>query len=451
MGSIDDWLAGISAGDNSHCAARTHIKRKRSYPLTPDSACETTTNGMAHPDTPTKRQKRTAENSDWDETPKASLINAPASVSASSSPTKRSLSGRSSSSASSSRRKIQALAVSEQGIIRRQLSGLQTPGLPEAIKGPLRKIISLQRGRQVLSSHCNKLDFGDLIRDFELSSDAFADPGNGGSELSPQDVERIAKKARRCFERDHDESPWNAEVHQDLFETTIRGPKFAQVGQPQLVDFSICTSARLIKEYLLSPAPDQRIDFCFYIDAAADGDYARKVDAIRQELPEKSINQTSYGPHLPYPIFSVTETKRPGNYFDDAMLQLAVFQAAQLKLLRSLLRKAFHRHVQPDQPPTIQNHPFLDPASQYVNDSLAQLGALHNILIQGHQWHYTAISPELQDAFGGPSQKAILWLPELIANTNTELGIHQVSAFIQYMKDELAVQYWVWFKKYILD
>ncbi|EFY91114.1 hypothetical protein MAC_02785 [Metarhizium acridum CQMa 102] len=341
MGSIDDWLAGISAGDNSHCAARTHIKRKRSYPLTPDSACETTTNGMAHPDTPTKRQKRTAENSDWDETPKASLINAPASVSASSSPTKRSLSGRSSSSASSSRRKIQALAVSEQGIIRRQLSGLQTPGLPEAIKGPLRKIISLQRGRQVLSSHCNKLDFGDLIRDFELSSDAFADPGNGGSELSPQDVERIAKKARRCFERDHDESPWNAEVHQDLFETTIRGPKFAQVGQPQLVDFSIW----------------------------------------------------------------------PGNYFDDAMLQLAVFQAAQLKLLRSLLRKAFHRHVQPDQPPTIQNHPFLDPASQYVNDSLAQLGALHNILIQGHQWHYTAISPELQDAFGGPSQKAVWTFP----------------------------------------
>lgn len=63
---------------------------------------------------------------------------------ASSSPTKSSASIRSSSQ-SSSRRKFSSLQVSEEGIIPRQLSGLQTQNLPSAIERALLRIRQIDR------------------------------------------------------------------------------------------------------------------------------------------------------------------------------------------------------------------------------------------------------------------------------------------------------------------
>lgn len=92
----------------------------------------------------------------------------------------------------------------------------------------------------------------------------------------------------------------------------------------------LSTTASIIKQYLPTPAPDKRIDFCLYIDPRQDPDprYAIEAESLRQELPQKSINHTSYSALHSYPIAISLETKRSGNDFDGAVLQIAVWQAA---------------------------------------------------------------------------------------------------------------------------
>lgn len=110
--------------------------RKRTHPLSPDPS------SMDEGSTPTKRRRQ----DDADRTPVATVLKLPPKPprTASPSPTKSSASIRSSSQ-SSSRRKFSSLQVSEEGIIPRQLSGLQTQNLPSAIERALLRIRQIDR------------------------------------------------------------------------------------------------------------------------------------------------------------------------------------------------------------------------------------------------------------------------------------------------------------------
>ncbi|KAH7146193.1 hypothetical protein EDB81DRAFT_485609 [Dactylonectria macrodidyma] len=164
-------------------------------------------------------------------------------------------------------------------------------------------------------------------------------PGEG-SRLTPESV-NIGSEARRCFEMDLDEPVWNVGVHQPLLKKLFRA------REDRLINFSLWTNALLsttapiIKEYLPIPAPDKRIDFCLYIDSRHDPDHrsAAKAETRRQELPQTSINHTSYSALSSCPITVSLETNRSGNDFEGAVSQMAMWQAAHWKMLRSSVQK----------------------------------------------------------------------------------------------------------------
>ncbi|KPM42075.1 hypothetical protein AK830_g4479 [Neonectria ditissima] len=395
------------------------------------------------------KKRRVEATLDEDQTPRATLINriaalerdqaAQLSPSRSPSPTKSSTRSTA-SDASSSRRKFFLLDLGNEGIVKRQLTGPRALHLPRAIKDALLRIQRLERYRGVLSAENNTPNMEALLDEFDLDQAVFAEASDEGSRLTPESVDDIGSNAQRCFEMDHDEPVWNAEVHNPLLNKVFR------TRGARLVDFSLCTTAQIIKEYLPRPAPDKRIDFCLYIDPRQDPDpsYSIKAESLREDLPQKSINHTSYGALHSYPMTVSVETERSGNNFDSAVLQIAVWQAAHWKMLRSLLHKAA---------PTVLAVSLDDTRSeaQYVSDALRELGALHGIIIQGHEWYYAATSPELTSPDGTPSLRTILWLHQPIGRTNSGLGIHKIAAFLEFMKGWTASIYWPWFKKHVLN
>ncbi|KAK2035835.1 hypothetical protein LZ31DRAFT_308353 [Colletotrichum somersetense] len=439
--------------------------------------------------TPPPRKKRAAQqlagsnddapdefvqDTDHDETPRpANLVGRLSSYRTSpiSSPTKSStasyrsdsVSGRSSSSA---RIKFVKLPLGNEGIIKRQFSGPPTnPDHPVATQDMLSRIRSLERCKNILSSTSRNLpSIETFLLDFDLDDSVFAPAQQPASRLTPADAQQIADNARRCFEMDHDEPVWNAEVHNVVLTKVLRGRDPLQPGT-NLCDFSLCTTASIIKDYVPADIPAKRIDFCIYLDPAADSttaDVTSKVLGLRQILPSSSLNHTSYGALCPHPISVGLETKRPGHDLDGAVLQIGVWQAAQWKMLRRELRRtAPARLMQQGIPsPTVQD------IERNVQLALSELGALHGVVIQGHDWIYVATSPEPCDSTQSldslnPSERLgscrtsngnaqILWLGKRFGDTNSSLGIHQVAAFLEYLTLWSSQTYWPWFKKWIL-
>ncbi|OAA63938.1 hypothetical protein ISF_04647 [Cordyceps fumosorosea ARSEF 2679] len=101
---------------------------------------------------------------------------------------------------------------------------------------------------------------------------------------------------------DHDEPVWNAEAHNPLRSKGLRG--LDPVSPPTLVDFTLCTTAAIIKEYLTVSGVDKRIDFCMYIDASADAAAPHPpaaIDDLRTSLPQSSINHNRASLSAPTP------------------------------------------------------------------------------------------------------------------------------------------------------
>ncbi|OAQ61391.1 hypothetical protein VFPPC_09237 [Pochonia chlamydosporia 170] len=172
--------------------------RKRTHPLSPDPS------SMDEGSTPTKRRRQ----DDADRTPVATVLKAPPRPprTSSSSPTKSSASASiRSSSQSSSRRKFSSLQVSEEGIIPRQLSGLQTQNLPSAIEAALLRIRQIDRCKGILSARSDQSRFEAFRSDNDLDMNVFAKSETDGSRLTPEEAWDIANGARRCFEKNHDE------------------------------------------------------------------------------------------------------------------------------------------------------------------------------------------------------------------------------------------------------
>ncbi|KAF5978413.1 methyltransferase type 11 [Fusarium coicis] len=257
----------------------------------------------------------------------------------------------------------------------------------------------------------------------------FSPSQNSGSHLSPSEVDHVLTYAKTCFKENEDESVWNVEVHQRLLEKVLR-----RCGSNRLLDFRICTTAGIIREYLPSTTTDRKIDFCFCIDTAKDAAYASKAIELRQSLPGSSLNHSNkvalQARLLPVSI----ETKRASIDFEGAILQISVWQAAHWKMLRYVLAQTW---------PTSRSGLS---KQDYVNEALAELGALPGILIQGHQWYYVASSPDLKNDEGRNTARISLWLQKPIGSTDNALGIHQIAAFLEFLKKWSLETYWPWFK-----
>ncbi|KID96990.1 hypothetical protein MAJ_06995, partial [Metarhizium majus ARSEF 297] len=405
MVDVSKWIDEIDTPTEEHsCRPDPPIpqqrSRKRTHPLSPNPS------SMDEASTPTKRRRP----DDAGRTPVATVLNPPPKTrrTLSSSPAKSPASASiRSSPQSSSRRKISSLQVSEEGIIPRQLSGLQTQNLPLAIKKALLRIRQIDRCKGILSARSDPSKFEAFRSDNDLDMNVFAKSETDGSRLTPEEAWDIVNGARRCFEKNHDEDNWTCDVYYPLFKKVFRS--LSPNTQNQLVDFARCTSAYIIREYLPTSAPDRRIDMCMYIDPEGEPGYATKIDELRRTLPEKSINHSSYIALQNCPTICNVEIKRSGNDYDSAVLQIGVWQAAQWKMLRILLQTTARRRFSATRTMPGQDDVFVDNGGEwrYVNESLERLGALPGIYFQGHEWYYVATSPEIRDEQGQPSLRTM--------------------------------------------
>ncbi|GKT60991.1 hypothetical protein ColTof4_01107 [Colletotrichum tofieldiae] len=359
-------------------------------------------------------------------------------------------SDRQSNASSYARRRFLELPLKEEGIVKRDvLDALTNQDAPAAIRNMLQKIESLERRRGVLcQSHRNDPSFAPLMREADLDDAVYAvSEDDPASRLTVANAQEIVADARRCYLENHDESAWNADVHNILLRMVLR-PAVSQLAR--LGGFSICTTASMIKDYLPEGEAERKVDFCMYINPSADPDTGLqdKLNELRRVLPGTSLNHTSYAALCPYPISVGLETKRPGNDLDGAILQIGIWQATHWKMLRQLLcwtaperlRRQGRASASPEEIDTL------------VNDELAKLGALHGVVVQGYAWAYVATSPESLD---GPAKarslKTVLWLEQPFGHTRTELGVHQVAAFLEQLNKWSTQVYWPWFKRCFLE
>jgi hypothetical protein len=246
---------------------------------------------------------------------------------------------------------------------------------------------------------------------------------------SPDAVLDILFAAAECNTNSHPEATWNTEVHQRVLETALRQP--TRRGS-HLVNFVATTTAPIIFEYHASVPPTKKADFCVYIEPRNDNSDtgASIIAALRDTLPCAVFNHTNHYPLRDRPIALSIETKKTGEDWENARLQLGVWEAARWNFLRHLLSLV----QQPNQVETGVGH---DSTSQA--DSLQLPEFLPGIIIQGHDWHLVITSAE--------GKKTVLWQKVTIGSTTSSKGIYQIISTLQLLRKWALDFYWPWLKQ----
>jgi len=137
---------------------------------------------------------------------------------------------------------------------------------------------------------------------------------------------------------------------------------------------------------------------------------------VLRDLPEEdqNINQTRSAPVKYRPITVNIEAKLPGEGKNDAMVQLAVWAAAQMEKLNAL------------------------------SGTLAPIG-IPLVSVEGHDWRLYNTYQER-----GETVRQIVWGNDLFGDSSSILGIYKVIAAIQILAEWSHTEYRTWFKKYVL-
>ncbi|KAI1183373.1 hypothetical protein F5B17DRAFT_443490 [Nemania serpens] len=207
----------------------------------------------------------------------------------------------------------------------------------------------------------------------------------------------IFSAATECFNEEHSEATWNALVHWPVFRLAL-GPIIGFVetdrkAQDKMHQADVrvmpCTTARLQGR----PHGAKMVDYCFFIDPQ--GDDAQQIDEIRES--RDFINHTDYPPLRRRPIALSAVSKKPGEGYKDAQIQLG----------SALI-------------------PFL-PA----------------VIIQGHEWSFAATTKS--------GRHTILWVKQAIGATNIVLGMFQIIHALRHIAARIRDTYWPWYRCAILQ
>ncbi|KAK1762471.1 hypothetical protein QBC33DRAFT_481469 [Phialemonium atrogriseum] len=344
----------------------------------------------------------------------------------------QSTSHRSSRSGRSSPQKHMAsLELVDNGI--RQL-GFSSSALPAELNELLAQVRRFARGRGILpqsyktelATHKQASYFAEICEDDTCFSPA---RDNVGPAPTPDSVLRVLSRALECQVNYHPEATWNMMVHYEILCTALRSN-----GVPEFTDFLYfmpCTTAKIIGNYLPPTSPFKQIDFCLYFDpkfepqdaaattttgsdaataaaitATPQTNIATIIAKLRTSLPDQSINHTDFLPLRNRLIALSIETKKTGEGWDSATLQMGVWHASQWQLLHRL-------------------------ASRKGNPLPA---FLPGIIIQGHDWNLVVTTWE--------SGRTNLYTKITFGSTSDVMGIYQIVSTLQYLRHWACTSYW---------
>ncbi|KAH7019758.1 hypothetical protein EDB80DRAFT_870376 [Ilyonectria destructans] len=220
------------------------------------------------------------------------------------------------------------------------------------------------------------------------------------------------------------------------------------------------------------------IDFCIYIGPAFDqSSVASTLQSVitnrRGNLPGAVLNHKDYRPLRERLIALSIETKKTGEGWDGATLQLGVWQSAHWSFLRQLvegqrrkkiakeaarrlaLAEEGARSVQQARQGAVEG-PDGDADSTETN-SQGQVEPqepeiavrpyplpdfIPGIIVQGHDWDLVITTTD--------GQQTQLWQKVTIGTTNTSKGIYQIVYALQILRQWAQDVYWPWLRALII-
>ncbi|KUI64025.1 hypothetical protein VM1G_10813 [Cytospora mali] len=194
---------------------------------------------------------------------------------------------------------------------------------------------------------------------------------------------------------------------------------------PLGVDFMPCTTAKIIKEYIPTPAPAKMVDFAMVLGMAnLSPRDKRRIEQLCAGVPLASINHTDFAPLMSNPIAVSIETKKPGKSGgdNDAQLQVGVWQASQWRQLQDLVRRAAALRPHDDGENDNDNDEDEDD-SAWPESAMSSLPLLPAVIVSGHDWSFAASTRE------GP--KTILWSDTCFGTTRTVRGVYSIIIGLQ--------------------
>ncbi|EMT69252.1 hypothetical protein FOC4_g10000069 [Fusarium odoratissimum] len=249
-------------------------------------------------------------------------------------------------------------------------------------------------------------------------------------------IQTILQEAGACNSKGCSEADWNMEVHHLVLKAALRplqGPRMEQ-----FFDFRLSTTASIIPDYQATSA-SKKVDFCMYIDPnheEADA-VSETVHALRSFLPLGMFNHTNHAFLSDRPIAVSIETKKTGEGWENARLQMEVWMAAHWQFLRKLLGL---RRLAAKQVTSMKNATeslTLDPEEVWKLPEF-----LPGIIIQGHDWHLIITTPD--------GEKIAFWEKELFGHTSKSKGIYTIIFNLQLLRKWALEDYWKWMRELLL-
>ncbi|KAE8444333.1 hypothetical protein EG329_000643 [Mollisiaceae sp. DMI_Dod_QoI] len=281
---------------------------------------------------------------------------------------------------------------------------------PAAISQLYKKVLDVSDGFNLLPeslknsiiTYCEEFETR-IPRDeyFQKSSDPPRKPTQ--EELHTWEaVKRIRENATRCSEDSDSEAGWGEMVYSQILDVALRHcPYKHSVGWKNMqVLFSL---GSVMVDYWMILLPDDKMH--------------QAILQVLRDLPEEdqNINQTRSAPVKYRPITVNIEVKLPGEGKNDAMVQLAVWAAAQLEKLNAL------------------------------SGTLAPIG-IPLVSVEGHDWR-------LYNTYQKEDSKVVrqrVWGNDLFGDSSSILGIYKVIAAIQILAEWSHTEYRAWFEKDVL-
>uniref|UniRef100_A0A8H7N1N3 PD-(D/E)XK nuclease-like domain-containing protein n=1 Tax=Bionectria ochroleuca TaxID=29856 RepID=A0A8H7N1N3_BIOOC len=228
-----------------------------------------------------------------------------------------------------------------------------------------------------------------------------------GHTPSPECVAFILAGAAEMNSNRHDEASWNSEVHRDVLQAALH-PR---------VSAGDASSASIIPEYHQPAVKGRKVDFAIYIDPTNDPDRAPTNEAItnlRRKLPKGALNHTDYHPLRCRPVAFSIESKRTGENWEVAKLQLGTWLSAQWQFLQRL--------VELRQKAAVSKR----------GDGDAGHG------VAGHDWYLILSTRE--------KSQTIVWEKASIGSTADALGVYKITYMLQLLRRWAQDTYWPWLR-----
>ncbi|KAG5758250.1 hypothetical protein H9Q72_013616 [Fusarium xylarioides] len=447
---IEHWLNQLqTTPQSSHRHKQTTAKRRRLNPSTPDPS--ESDHGMASRGQSQSRassKRKTTESptpyhdqTDDFETPRPKRkLKAPNSESGTSLASSE-ISSR--SGYSSPTKQLRDLEFHDRGVVAKELKDFHTK--PASLKLLLQKIDRSSAGCAILPTSLrdtmNELD-PVLYENFDWTKDSFTgqfcfsdERDKLGQTPPPMLVRDILDAAGTCNTGACSEAEWNTEVHFLVLRAALRPFKYPQTDP--VFDFRLSTTTSIIPTYQATSA-SKKVDFCAYIDPAHDSaaDVSDTIRALRSVLPLGMFNYTNQSLLKDKPIAVSIETKKTGEGWDNARLQMEVWMAAHWQFLRQLLdlRQRMAEQVAKKLGSALPG-PGLDKTWKLPE-------FLPGIIIQGHDWYLIITTPE--------GEKIAFWQKKLLGQTSESKGIYAIVFNLQLLREWAMNEYWKWMKELLL-